>query len=69
MKTQIAWIFVGTVMFAAIVSRTDAKDAAKEVVVDGEHFTARQITDPKMNNTVAYQFYAPKKWKDSGQVY
>src|SRR5580698_2318145 len=69
MKIQIVRILVSAVMLGAVVPQSDARDAAKEVVVDGEHFTPRQITDPKMNNMVAYQFYAPKKWKDSGQVY
>lgn len=56
-------------MIVTAATTAGAKDAAKEMVVDGEHFTARQITDPKMNNIVAYRFYAPKQWKDSGQVY
>jgi hypothetical protein len=68
MKINLVRIFIGVLAVASVASRVNAKDAAKEVVVDGEHFTPRQITEPKLNDIVAYRFLAPKSWHDKGQI-
>src|SRR5579863_9064233 len=67
MKRKLARLETCVVM-VLIAFAANARDAARELVVDGEPFTVRQITDPKLNDIVAYRYFAPKKWKDSGEV-
>ena len=69
MRTKLIQYAIITVMFAAIASRGRANDKTESLVVDGEHFTVRQITDEKLNGLVAYRFSAPKEWRDTSQVY
>lgn len=60
---------IGSVMVTALAAKISAADIAESFVVDGEHFTIRQVTDAKLNGLVAYRFSAPKTWRDSSQTY
>jgi hypothetical protein len=69
MKTPLVQFAIGAVMIAALAAEVCAHDNAESLVVDGEHFTVRQITDANFNGLVAYRFSAPKSWRDSSQMY
>jgi hypothetical protein len=68
MKTKTVRLAMGAVLAAAISANVRETCGAEGIVVDGEHFTIRQITDEKLNGMVAYHFSAPKGWRDSGHV-
>jgi hypothetical protein len=69
MKTTLFRIIIGTVVIGALATKMQAKDDAESIVVDGEHFTVRQITDARFNGALAYRFSAPKGWRDTSQTY
>jgi hypothetical protein len=69
MKTKMVRLAMGAVVAAALSACSRETKAAEGIVVDGEHFTMRQITDEKLNGMVAYHFSAPKGWRDSGQIH
>ncbi len=69
MKTRLVRFACGGVVIAALAAKVCAADRPESLVVDGEHFTVREITDAKLNGIVAYRFSAPKDWRDSGQMY
>jgi hypothetical protein len=60
--------FIGLTILALFAGHANAGER-ESFVVDGEHFTLRQITDSNLNNVVAFRFSAPKGWRDSGQIY
>jgi hypothetical protein len=64
MNTHLGQFLIGAVMVATVAARA----STNELVVDGEHFTVRQITDARFNNSVAFHFYAPKDWHDTSEV-
>ena len=68
MKPKALPLFAVAIIFALTVL-SHANDVPSSIVVDGEHFTLRQITDSNLNNVVAYRFSAPKNWRDSGRIY
>jgi hypothetical protein len=69
MKTELLRFVFGAGLVAALAGQARGDGKAETFVVDGEHFTLRQITDPNFNGIVAYHFSAPKDWRDSGEVY
>ncbi len=69
MKKRLIRFGLGAIMAMAIAAPVCANDRAESVVVDGEHFTVREVTDAKFNGLVAFRFSAPRNWRDSSQVY
>ena len=66
MKKLFSRILAGALVLTMFATAAQAKD--KELVVDGEHFTARQVTDSKFNGLVAFRYQAPKTWQDTSEV-
>jgi len=58
-------------MVTVVATKVCADDKAKpgDLVVDGEPFTVRQITDANQNGMIACRFSAPKTWHDTSHVY
>jgi hypothetical protein len=50
-------------------SKSDSAKAAHNLVVDGERFSVRQVIDHKLQDSVAFRFSVPEKWRDSSQIY
>jgi hypothetical protein len=69
MRTKIYRLAIIAAMVVSAAASSIAEDKAESFVVEGEHFTVREINDPNFNNMIAYRFSAPKDWKASGQVY
>jgi hypothetical protein len=69
MRKKLIRIAIGAFLVVAFAVKARAENQAECFVVDGEHFTVRQITDSKLNGLLAYRFCAPKGWRDSGDVY
>src|SRR5665213_3780955 len=68
MNNMLVRFAAGGALVAALAINVWAEEKPESFVVDGEHFTIREIVDPKMNGMVAYHFSAPKDWRDSSDV-
>ncbi|HEY3857198.1 MAG TPA: hypothetical protein VGO67_22660 [Verrucomicrobiae bacterium] len=68
MKTKLFRFASSGALVAVLAINVLAEEKPESFVVDGEHFTIREIVDPKMNGMVAYHFSAPKDWRDSSEV-
>ncbi len=52
-----------------MADRARAQSSNDLMVVDGERFTVRQVTDSKFSGQVDFYFGAPKEWKDESRTY